>query len=242
MSTNSSMLQVGNIEALVIRKPIKNLHLSVLPPIGKVRVSAPLAMKDEAIRTLLVTRLRWIKRQQEKFVTQERQTPREYVSGESHYYWGKQYRLEVIYSEKPFGVNLRGKEKIVLSVQPNSNRDKREQVMLYWYRQELRNVANSLIDRWQKIIDVPVKEWGIKRMKTRWGSCNQKARRIWLNLELVKRPERCLEFIIVHEMTHLLERGHNGRFKAYLDKFMPQWRKFKEELNQSVLSHESWSY
>lgn len=236
------MLQVGNIEALVVRKPIKNLHLAVLPPMGKVRVSAPLAMKDDAIRTLLATRLGWIKRQQEKFRTQERQTPRDYVSGESHYYWGKRYRLDVIYDEKPAGVAMNGKEKIYLSVRPGSDRNKREQVMLDWYRKELRNVASGLIEQWQKSVGVPLREWGIKRMKTRWGTCNHKAGRIWLNLELAKKPEHCLEFIIVHELTHLLERSHNDRFKAHLDRLMPRWRQYKEELNRSILCHEKWEY
>ena len=242
MNTNSCMLQVGNIEALVMRKPIKNLHLSVLPPGGKVRVSAPLTMKDDAIRTLLATRLGWIKRQQEKFRTQERQTPRDYVSGESHYYWGKRYRMEVIYDDNPPKVILKGKDKIILSVRPDSNRTKREQVMMDWYRKELRVIANSLIERWQKVIGVHLREWGIKRMKTRWGTCNQKAGRIWLNLELAKKPEHCLDFIIVHEMTHLLERSHNDRFKAHLDRFMPRWRQYKEELKRSVLSYEKWDY
>ena len=236
------MLQVGSIEALVVRKPIKNLHLAILPPVGKVRVSAPLAMKDDAIRTLLATRIGWIKKQQEKFRTQERQAPREYVSGENHYYWGKRYRLEVAYDEKSPSVNLRGKEKIVLSVRPNSDRNKREQIMTDWYRRELRSVANGLIEQWQRTIGIPLKEWGIKRMKTRWGTCNQRAGRIWLNLELAKKPGHCLEFIIVHEMTHLLERSHNERFKTYLDQFMPRWRQHKEELNCSVLSYEKWDY
>lgn len=236
------MLQVGNIEALVVRKPIKNLHLSVLPPIGKVRVSAPIAMRDDAIRTLLATRIGWIKRQQEKFRTQERQTPRDYISGESHYYWGKRYRLDVLYEDKPAGVCIKGKERLVLSVRPNSDRGKREQIMLDWYRRELRGVANGLIEQWQRTIGVSLKQCRIKRMKTRWGTCNQKAGRIWLNLELVKKPEHCLEFIIVHEMTHLLERNHNDRFKAHLDRFLPRWRQHKEELKQSILSYERWNY
>lgn len=236
------MLQVANIEALIVRKPIKNLHLAVLPPAGKVRVSAPLTMKDDAIRILLATRLGWIKKQQEKFRIQERQTPRDYVSGESHYCWGKRYRMEVIYDDKPPVVSLKGNDKIILSVRPNSNRTKREQVMMDWYRKELRVIANGLIERWQKTTGVSLNNWGIKRMKTRWGTCNPNAGRIWLNLELAKKPEHCLDFIVVHEMTHLLERSHNGRFKAHLDRFMPRWRKFKEELNQSVLSHENWNY
>ena len=242
MSTNSCMLQVGNIEALVIRKPIKNLHLAVLPPAGKVRVSAPLTMKDDAIRTLLATRLAWIKKQQAKFVGQERQTRRDYVSGENHYLWGKRCRLEVVYENTPSSVSLKGKDKIILNIRPNSHRAKREQILMDWYRKELRVIASNLIERWQKTIGVQLNAWGIKRMKTRWGTCNQKAGRIWLNLELTKKPEHCLEFIIVHEMTHLLERSHNDRFKAYLDRFMPRWRQYKEELKRSVLSYERWNY
>lgn len=236
------MLQVGNIDALVVRKPIKNLHLSVLPPLGKVRITAPLAMKDDAIRTLLATRLVWIRKQQAKFEGQERQTRREYISGESHYLWGKRCRLEVVYGNKPSGVSLRGKDNVILSVRPNSNRAKREQVMMDWYRKELRSVASGLLERWQKTIGAQVNACGIKRMKTRWGTCNQKAGRIWLNLELAKKSEHCLDFIIAHEMTHLLERNHNDRFKAHLDAFIPQWRQYKEELNHSVLNYENWLY
>lgn len=242
MNTNSWTLKVENIEALVVRKPIKNLHLSVLPPLGKVRVTAPLAMKDEAIRTFLATKLVWIRKQQKRFEGQERQTRREYVSGESHYLWGKRYRLEVVYENKPSSVSIRGKDKLILSVRPNSYRAKREQVMMNWYRKKLRRAARALLERWQKKIGIQVDSWGIRRMKTRWGTCNQKAGRIWLNLELAKKPEHCLDFIIVHEMTHLLEKKHNDRFRAHMDKFLPRWRQYKEELNRTVLSHERWSY
>ncbi|MCK4816265.1 M48 family metallopeptidase, partial [bacterium] len=205
-------------------------------------VTAPLAMKDDAIRTLLATRLAWIKKQQAKFERQERQTRREYVSGESHYLWGKRRRLEVVYEDKPPNVSLKGNGKIILSVRPNSTRMKREQVMVDWYRKELRKLANDRLERWQKTIGVQASALGIKRMKTRWGTCNQKAGRIWLNLELAKKPEHCLDYIIVHEMTHLLEKNHNDRFKAHMDTFLPQWRQRKEELNRTVLSHESWKY
>lgn len=225
-----------------MRKQIKNLHLSVLPPLGKVRVTAPLAMKEDAIRTLLATRLAWIKRQRTKFQGQERQTRREYVSGETHYYWGRSCRLQVVYEDKPSNVSLKGKGKIILSVRPNSDRAKREQVMMDWYRKELRSVANERIAHWQKTMGVQVSTWGIKRMKTRWGTCNEKAGRIWLNLELAKKPEYCLNFIIVHEMTHLLERKHNDIFKAHMDTFLPRWRQYKDELNCAPLHFESWKY
>lgn len=240
MNTNLCTLEVGDIRASVIRKPIKNLHLSVLPPHGKVRVSAPLRMNDDSIRTLLATRLTWIKKQQRKFEGQERQTKREYVSGESHYLWGKRYRLEVVYNQKPLGVNLKNKDKIVLSVPSDSERNKRERIMLGWYRSELRVALDGRIGCWQKTMGVSLNEWGIKRMKTRWGTCNQKTRRIWLNLELVKKAGHYLDFIIVHEMTHLLEKKHNDRFKVYMDKFLPRWRQLKQELSQSILSYEHW--
>ena len=242
MNTNSCMLLVGNIEALVVRKPIKNLHLAVLPPMGKVRVSAPASMKDDAIRTLLSTRSTWIKRQQEKFKCQKRQSLREYVSGESHYLWGNRYRLEVIYNNAPSRVSVKGKDKLVLSVRPNSDCKNREQVMIEWYRKGLRNVAADRIEQWQQRISVRVNAWGIKRMKTRWGTCNPMSGRIWLDLELAKKREHCLDFIIAHELTHLLERNHNERFKLHMDAFLPQWRQYKEELNRTILSHENWVY
>ncbi|MCK9266720.1 M48 family metallopeptidase [bacterium] len=242
MNTNVYILNVGSIEAIVIRKNVKNLHLSVLPPMGKVRVTAPIFMKADAIRMLLATRLSWIKKQQAKFRAQERQTPREYVSGETHYYWGKKYRLEVVYQDKPPYVQLKGKNKIILCVRPGSTKNKREQVMMDWYRKELRKVADEVVEYWQNKMDVSLNDWGIRRMKTRWGSCNQDSKRIWLNLELVKKPEHCLHFIIVHELTHILERKHNDRFRAYMDKFLPRWRQIKEELNGFALNHEYWNY
>ena len=232
------MLEVGDIEAQVVRKPIKNLYLSVLSPYGKVRVTAPLAMKDAAIRSLLATRLIWIRKKQKKFEGLKIQARREYVSGESHYLWGRPYRLEVVYENRPSGVSIKDEDKIVLSVKPNSNRAKRAQVMLDWYRKELGNAAGVFLQRWQKTMDIRVNSCRIKKMKTRWGSCNHKAGRIWLNLELAKKPEHCLDFIIVHEMTHLLEKGHNSRFKAHMDTFMPLWRQRNKELKRSVLSHE----
>ena len=240
MSTNTCTLEVGSIKAVVIRKAIKNLHLSVLPPNGKVRVSAPLRMNDDSIRTLLATRLSWIKKQQKKFDGQERQTKREYVSGESHYLWGKKYKLEVNYDNQRSSVSLNGKDKMILNLRPKSDRNKREKVMADWYRNELRNVASASVERWTNTMGVKLNSWGIKKMKTRWGTCNQKAGRIWLNLELAKKPEHCLDFIIVHELTHFLEKTHNDIFKAHMDKFFPRWRQAKEELNQSLLCYEKW--
>jgi hypothetical protein len=240
MTTN--ILQLGSVEALIVRKLVKNLHLSVLPPLGKVRVTAPESMKDDAIRTLLATRLPWIKKQQEKFKGQDRQTKRKYVSGESHYFFGKRYRLEVVYKDAAPVVSLKGKSKIVLQVRPNSSVEKRNDVLMQWYRKELHPIADSLMTKWQKKIGVQAKHWGIKRMKTRWGTCNNKAARILLNLELAKKPLACLEYVIVHELLHMIEKKHNEKFVNMLAKYIPKWRSIKEELNRSMLSHEEWNY
>ena len=241
MSTNKSLLKVGGIEAVVLRKTVKNLHLNVLPPVGKVRVTAPPDMGDDAIRTFLATRLGWIKRQQSKFRGQERQTPREYVSGETHYLFGKKYRLEIAEEDvKPFA-EVKGKSKILLSVRPKSVTLKREQIMQDWYRKELRILIMRLITKWEKRIGVKASKWGIKRMKTRWGTCNHKAKRIWLNLELVKKPESCIEYAVVHELIHLIEEKHSNKFMSLLDQHLPKWKSEKEELNRLILAHEEWS-
>jgi len=236
------MLKVGLIEALVVRKPIKNVHLSVLPPSGKVRVTAPVAMQDDAIRVLLATRLGWINKQQARFKGQERQTPREYVSGESHYLFGKRYRLEVHFQEQPARVEVKGNIKIVLHVRPGSSIAKREEVMTEWYRIVLRTAALGILDKWQKKIGVRVRVWGIKRMKTRWGTCNQNTGRILLNLELAKKPISCIEYVTVHELLHLIEKKHNDRFVQLMAKYLPKWRSEKQELNRFILAHEEWSY
>lgn len=241
MSTNS-YLQLGSIEALVVRKPIKNLHLSVLPPNGWVRVTAPVNMKDDAIRTLLALRLPWIKKQQSKFSGQERQTKRDYSSGESHYFFGKRYRLEVVYKDEAPTVFLKGKTKIILQVRPKSTTIKRREVMMNWYRKELHAVVNDLIVKWQKKIGLEVKYWGIKQMKTRWGTCNNKRARVLLNLELAKKPIACVEYVVVHELLHLIEKKHSDKFVSLIAKYIPKWKGIKEELNSFILSYEEWKY
>lgn len=236
------MVKVGPIDALVVRKRIKNVHVSVLPPSGKVRVTAPIEMKDDAIRVLLSTRLAWINKQQDKFKNQLRQTPREYVSGESHYLFGQRYQFEVYSEDRPPRVEIQNNRKILLIVRPGSSLAKREEVMTEWYRAELRAVAEDLIHRWQKKIGVTAKGWSIKRMKTRWGTCNQETGRILLNLELAKKPISCVEYVVVHELLHLIEKKHNDRFVQLMSKYIPKWRSEKEELNRFILSHEEWCY
>jgi predicted metal-dependent hydrolase len=242
MNTNTYNIKIGNLQVQVVRKPIKNLHLSVLPPNGRLRISAPLHTKDDAIRMLIATRIPWINKQKAKFDGQDRQTPRDYVSGESHYFWGRRYLLEVVDENKPMQVALKGKNKIVLQIPPNYPMPKREEVMMRWLRKELRKEAAGLFEKWQKKIGVKASSWGIKRMKTRWGTCNHGAGRIWINLELAKKSIAFTEYIIVHELVHLIEKNHNERFVDLMTKYLPKWRSLKEELNRFILSHEEWKY
>jgi len=239
MSTNS-YLQLGAIEVLVVRKRIKNLHLSVLPPSGRVRVTSPEHMKDDAIRTLISTRLPWIKKQQIKFTNQERQTERKYVSGESYYFFGRRYRLEVIYKDEKPLVLIKGKNKIVLQVRPKATIQKRQEVLSDWYRSELHPIIEDLITKWENKLKVKTSYWGIKQMKTRWGTCNYKRARILINLELAKKPLSCVEYVVVHELIHLIEKKHSERFVSLMTKALPKWKSLKDELNRFILSHEDW--
>ncbi|NLB53112.1 MAG: M48 family metallopeptidase [Syntrophomonadaceae bacterium] len=225
---------VSNIEIDVIKKDIKNMHLSVLPPMGKVRISAPLNASDDAIRLFAVTKIGWIKKQIEKYENQPRQAEREYVSGESHYIWGRRYILEIRYNNKANNVEIKG-SKIFLSVREKSTPKQRERVMNEWYRNELKKRIPVLIDEWEQIIGVKATSWGVRNMKTRWGTCNTKEKRIWINLQLAKKPVYCLEYIIVHELVHLLEKNHTTVFVEYMDKFLPNWRITKEELNSFIM-------
>ena len=235
-------ITVNGLVVDVFRKRIKNLHLAVYPPNGRIRVAAPLRVDDEAVRLAVISRLAWIKRQQAKFEGQERQSAREYVSGESHYYQGNRYLLNVVYHDAPPKVVRRNKTTLDLLVRTRSDTAQRERVLLAWYRKQLKEMVPPLIAKWKAIIGVEVADWGVKQMKTKWGSCTIEAWRIWLNLELIKKPAHCLEYIVVHEMVHLLERHHNDRFIAYMDQFMPQWRFLRDELNKAPAGHATWGY
>lgn len=231
-----------DLEVEVVRKRIKNLHLGVYPPNGRVRVAAPVHLDDDAVRLAVVTRLGWIRRQQKGFQSQERQSEREMVGGESHYFQGRRYRLDVIERPGPAEVRLRNNSWIELHVPPGLGRNEREAVLYRWYRRELRQEVRRLLSRWEPKVGVQVSDVRIRRMKTRWGSCNPDAGRIWLNLELAKKPTTCLEYVLVHEMVHLLERGHTDRFRQIMDRLLPQWRFLREELNRAPLAHEDWTY
>jgi len=242
VNINMHQITVGNISIDVVRKDIKNLHLGVYPPNGRVRIASPLKIDDEAVRLFAISKMAWIKKHQLKFEAQQRQSERQFVSGESHYYKGNRYLLNVIYHNAAPKVEIRNKTYIDLYVRVGSTLEQREKVLTEWYRRQLKDQIPPLIDKWQKIIGVEVSDWGIKKMKTKWGTCTIEKRRIWLNLELAKKSKQCLEYIIVHEMVHLIERKHSDRFVAYMDKFIPQWHFYKDELNRSMLSHENWSY
>ncbi len=242
MSTEKHQITVNDLVVDVVRRDIKNLHLGVYPPTGRVRVAAPLRINDEAVRLFTISHLAWIKRQQAKFAEQERQSAREFVSGESHYYQGHRYLLNVVYQEGPSSVIIRNNRIMDLFVRPDSSLDVRERILTRWYRRRLKEQIAPLIAKWEPVIGVQVSEWGVKQMKTRWGTCTIEAQRIWLNLELIKKPPHCLEYIVVHEMVHLLERHHNERFITYMNSFMPLWQHYREELNRAPLAHEAWEY
>lgn len=235
MKADTYQIEVNGLVVDVVRKKIKNLNLRVIPPDGRVRMAVPLRAHDEAIRHFVNSKLGWIKRQQARIGNQEKSPARRFVTGENHHYQGRRYRLNVIYQNGPGRVDLPNTTSIDLYVREGTSSNQREQVLLAWYRERLKEQIPLIIEKWEGTIGVEVAQWGVKRMKTRWGSCNIKARRIWLNLELAKRSVNCLEYITVHEMTHLLERLHNDRFKSLLDQFMPQWRLYREELKHAPL-------
>lgn len=224
-------ISIGDLQIAVTKKKIKNLYLSVYPPDGRVRVAAPLTMKDEAIREIVVAKLPWIRKQQSKLARQEWRQEKEYVSGESHYFMGRRYWLNVVTTKQKQRVELGKNNQLTLYVRPGSTKEQRKKMVTEWYRSELKKQIPALIAKWEKELGVRVNSWGVKLMKTRWGSCNPKAGRIWVNLELAKKSPRCLEYIVLHEMLHLLEKYHNKRFYTYLGQFMPDWKESRAELN-----------
>lgn len=241
VSTKGHIIEIRGIPVEVAKKDIKNLHVGVYPPDGHVRVAAPRRLKDDAIRLAVVTRIGWIRRQQARFHRQERQTRREMVSGESHYLAGRRYRLRIIERDVAPEVRLR-KRTLEIVARPGSDRARREEILHAYYRKRLHDALPLLIAAWEPLLGVKVSDWRVKRMKTRWGSCNAAARRIWVNLELAKKPAGCLEYIVVHEMLHLLERHHNDNFKDRMQRLLPNWRRYRDELNQSPLAHYDWRY
>ncbi len=233
---------ISDIQIEVVRKDIKNLHLAVYPPQGKVRLATPMNFSDETIKLFTISKLGWIKKNQRKFIDQNREASRKYVSRESHYVFGKRYLLKIIEEDKPSKVVLKNKKLIELHVRPGSTIEQRGSILNEWYRTELKKIIPELISKWESKMKVSLHSWGVKQMKTKLGTCNIESKRIWLNLELAKKPTQCLEYIIVHELVHLLERKHNDRFLALMNHYMPQWKTLRDELNRLPVSHVSWEY
>lgn len=237
----ASRLNLGDIEVDVVFKDIKNIHLSVHPPAGRVTISAPARMRLDAIRVFAIAKLPWIKAQQKKLRAQERETPRDYLDRESHYVWGRRYLLKVVESDAPPSVEIKHSQ-MVLRVRPGADDAKKKAVVDQWYRVQLKEAVAPLIAKWQPLMGVRVGRVHVQRMKTKWGGCNPQARSIRLNTDLAKKPRDCLEYILVHEMAHMLEPTHNARFVALMDQFMPNWRVRRDLLNQLPVSHEDWHY
>lgn len=228
-------ITISDLVIDIDRKDIKNIHLGVYPPDGRVRMAVPLKVNDEAVRLFAISKIAWIKKHQANFKAQERQSKIEFISGETHYFQGKRYLLNVIYHKGSPKVKVRNNTYIDLYVKEGSDEAQRQKVMMNWYRQQLKQAIPPLIEKWTPILSVQVNDWGVKQMKTKWGTCNIEAKRIWLNLELAKKELHCLEYVVVHEMTHLLERHHNERFTLLMNRFLPNWRIYKDELNRSPL-------
>lgn len=234
-------IELGGIVLDVVKKDIKNIHLSVYPPVGRVRISAPLHMKTDTIRVYAISRLPWIRQQQRKLRAQERETPREYLDRESHYVWGKRYLLKVIEHDAAAVVELKH-AKMMMRIRPGADEETKQALLDDWYRKQLKAAAAELIAKWAPLMGVKVARFFVQRMKTKWGSCNADAGSIRLNTELAKKPRECLEYIVVHELVHLLEPTHNQRFVALMDRFMPKWQFYKRELNKLPVRHEAWNY
>ena len=229
-------IEISGIKIEVQKKNIKNIHLSVLPPDGKVRVSVPTHLSDESITMFIRTKICWIRKQQEKFEKQPRQSIREYVSGETLYLWGKQYFLQVDCSNKEYSLVLDG-DKALFTVRKDSTIKQREKYINEWYREHLKAEVTRLLPKWEKATGLQCTSWQTKYMTTRWGTCNTETKKIWFNLQLAKKPVECLEYVILHELVHTKVKNHNKNFVAMMDEFMPYWRETKKLLNDLKLDY-----
>lgn len=230
MRSNCFIITVSDVPVEVIRKNIRSLRLTVYPPEGRVKLSVPRNASDEDIRLMLVSRLSWIKQKQATIEQLPRRQELEYVSGESHPFQGNQHRLNVVTRQGKHELVMNNNSEMVLYVRSGTSKVNRALVVDYWYRQQLQLAIPALIDKWQPVIKKQVLDWGIKKMKTKWGSCNITDKRVWLSLELAKKPVDCLEYVLVHEMVHLHERYHNANFRRLMDKYLPDWRLMDELL------------
>ncbi len=236
-----SKIELGEIAVDVIKKNIKNVHLSVYPPNGRVRISAPLRMDLDTIRVFAISKLAWIKQQRKKITSQEREPPREYLDRESHYVWGKRYLLKMTEKNAAPEVELKHSQ-MLLQIRPGTNEERTQAILDEWYRAQLKAAVPPLIAKWQQLMHVKVERFFVQKMKTKWGSCSRDSASIRLNTDLAKKPRECLEYIVVHEMAHLLEPTHNTRFIALMDHFMPNWQFHRQTLNRLPVRHETWHY
>jgi len=232
---------LGDIAVDVVLKDIKNIHLSVYPPQGAVRIAAPLRMQLDTIRVFAISKLAWIKQQQKKLRAQEREAEREHIERESHYLWGKRYLLSVKEVDGAPGIELKH-SRMVLNIRPGASDLTRQAVVAQFYRDQIKAKMPALLEKWEPKMRVAAKRFFVQKMKTKWGSCNPAAGSIRLNTDLAKKPAQCLEYVLVHELAHLLERHHNARFVALMDSHMPHWRQHRETLNRSPLAHQDWVY
>jgi predicted metal-dependent hydrolase len=237
----STTIELGSVTLDVLRKDIKNVHLSVYPPTGKVRISAPVRMSLDTIRLFAISKLGWIKQQQKKLREQERESQREYLDRESHYVWGRRFLLKVVEEDAAPSVQIQHGT-LLLRVRPGADDETKEAVVAGWYRQLLKTAVPPLIEAWELRLSVTVNGFFVQQMKTKWGNCNPMARTLRLNTELAKKPRECLEYILVHEMVHLLEPTHNARFVATMNQFMPKWQFHRDILNRLPVRHERWGF
>ena len=235
MSISVTTLQLNDISVEVVKKDIKNIHLSVYPPCGRVKVSAPSGMAVDTIRLFVISKIGWIRNEQRKFQSQLRESPRDYLPLESHFFWGERYLLQVVEEDLKPQVTVDHK-KLVLRIRPDSSQLKKQQVLEHWYRMKLKEALPPLINHWEKQMGVSVSSCSVRKMKTKWGSCSPETRSIRINLELVKKPPNCLEYIVVHELAHLIAPNHGTDFVELLDKHLPLWRARRDELNALPLS------
>jgi len=238
MSTASAYLTVAGLGIDVVYKDIKNLHISVYPPVGRVRVAAPHRLDEDAIRLAIVQRLPWIKQQRKQLQDAERQTKRRMVSGETHYVWGERLRLDASRNGRA-SVSIAGKT-LWLTAPADYATEQRQVILDHWYRKQLKKAVPALLEKWQPIVGVGATKFVVRRMKTKWGTCQTASNTIWLNPELAKKNPRCLEYIVGHELTHFIERTHNERFIELMDQHLPDWRARRNELNEAPLAEEDW--
>ena len=234
MITKEEKLVVSGLEVQAVHKDIKNIHVGVYPPYGRVRIAVPLYTTDEKIKLVIISKYKWISKQREKFLNQKRETPREYVTGESHYFMGQRYILDVVTGPYKGSIGITGKKRMAMYVSSNAGIEDRRKVMEMFYRVELAEELDKLIVKWEKSLSVQANEVRIRKMKTKWGSTNTKDKRIWIGLELAKKSRNCIEYVVVHELAHLIERNHNSKFKSIMDSALPNWKLLRDELNDFI--------